>query len=73
MSVREIRGNETAYELARLASSTSLFGPEPGIPVPLSTLYSFIRLKPSKMVETRFGKQDQKTSKEFPNHLPEIL
>ena len=37
-----IEGNEVADELARLASSTSITGPEPGIPVSLSTLNQMI-------------------------------
>lgn len=37
-----VEGNEAANELARLASSTMVTGPEPVIPVSLSTLQSFI-------------------------------
>lgn len=39
---RGIEGNEAADGLARLASSTPLAGPEPGIPVSLSTLNMII-------------------------------
>ena len=37
-----VEGNETADDLARIASDTPLLGPEPSIPVSLPALYSFI-------------------------------
>lgn len=37
-----VQGNEAANELAKVASNTPLIGPEPGIPVSLSTLMNII-------------------------------